>query len=107
MNLHYDKQGNPISMEEWVVLFEDFDNRVVGKSETAAGCLVSTVWLGLDHSFGEGPPLIFETLAYCDHLSTNEMERYATLEEAQAGHTRWVEFLENLHEALEEEKDQE
>jgi len=107
MDLYYDKQGNPISMEEWAALFEDFESRVIGKSETAAGCQVSTVWLGMNHNYGEGPPLIFETLAYCDHISTNEIERYTTWEEAEAGHKRWVEFLENLHEALEEEKEEE
>lgn len=46
---------------------------------------VSTVWISLDHSFGEGPPLIFETLIFGGGLD-GDMERYSTLEAAHAGH---------------------
>ena len=57
-----------------------------------AGRRVSTVWLGLDHSFGrEGPPLIFETMLFeRDSWSEEDVARHSTLEEAEAGHRRMV-----------------
>jgi hypothetical protein len=49
--------------------------------------LVSTTFLGLDHSFGGSVPILFETLVFGGRLD-GEMERYATYEEAEAGHER-------------------
>lgn len=51
---------------------------------------VSTVWLGLDHSYNDGPPLIFESMAFCDGSLNNEGDRYATREAAREGHERMV-----------------
>ena len=59
------------------------------------GVHVSTVFLGLDHSFGDGPPLVFETMTFdnrpaeqrtCDQYAW----RYSTLDEAEAGHAAVV-----------------
>jgi hypothetical protein len=50
---------------------------------------VSTVFLGLDHAWGEGPPALFETMVFINQ-SGSDMERYATWDEAEAGHARWV-----------------
>lgn len=49
---------------------------------------VSTVFLGLDHSFGDkGPPILFETMAFADDSWTDlECARYATWEDAEIGH---------------------
>ncbi len=46
---------------------------------------VSTVFLGLDHSFGHGPPLLFETMVFGGEHA-QEMARYSTWEEAEKGH---------------------
>ena len=50
---------------------------------------VSTVFLGLDHGFGHGPPLLFESMAFVGHDSIS-CERYSTWDEAVAGHDRMV-----------------
>ena len=50
---------------------------------------VSTVFLGLDHNFGHGPPLLFESMAFVGHDS-QDCERYSTWAEAEAGHDRMV-----------------
>lgn len=53
---------------------------------------VSTVFLGLDHSFRDGPPLLFESLVFGG--KDNElMNRYATYDEAVTGHNRIVQRL--------------
>lgn len=55
------------------------------------GVHVSTVFLGLDHSWGSGPPLVFETMTFdgrpaelrtCDGYQW----RYSSLDDAEAGH---------------------
>jgi hypothetical protein len=51
---------------------------------------VSTVFLGLDHSFRDtGPPLLFETMGFVGHAGV-EQERYSTWAEAEEGHARMV-----------------
>ena len=50
---------------------------------------ISTVFLGLNHCFREGTPLLFETMVFGGKLD-EEMERYSTWEEAEEGHKRWV-----------------
>jgi len=46
---------------------------------------VSTVWLGLDHGYGGGPPLIFETMVF-GGAHDEDQWRYPTEVEALAGH---------------------
>lgn len=53
--------------------------------------VISTVFLGMDHSFGMGgPPILFETMVF-GGLLDKEQERYSTREEAKAGHKAMVE----------------
>lgn len=82
---------------------EGFDSdRHVRVSITAASS-ISTVFLCLDHNFfGEGPPLLFETMVFersITGLKDDEplrdvghdfgvMDRYATYDEAEAGHQK-------------------
>jgi hypothetical protein len=48
---------------------------------------VSTVFLGIDHSFGDGPPLLFETMIFGGKYEEDEyQERYSTWAQAEAGH---------------------
>lgn len=49
---------------------------------------VSTVFLGLDHRFGKGPPLIFETMVFVNDDSWEDEEtiRYSTYDDALTGH---------------------
>ena len=50
---------------------------------------VSTVFLGLNHAFDDGPPLIFETMVFSGPLAET-CERYSTWEEAERGHAEMV-----------------
>ena len=76
----------------WARWFENSDRRVA--STEVGGVHISTVFLGLDHSFGHGPPLLFETMVFRDG-DGEEQERYSTWEEAEAGHERMVERVRN------------
>lgn len=67
-----------------------FKNRVVAKTQVYDGCNVSTVFLGLDHGYRPGdPPIVFETMVFGGPFDQDQ-ERYATWDEAVAGHARWV-----------------
>lgn len=88
MSEYYDRQGNPITFKEWVEQFERTADKVVEQTQTDNG-FVSTVWLGLSHQFGDGPPLIFETLVF-EGTMDGEMDRYSTEEQARAGHAEMV-----------------
>ena len=78
-------------------MFEDVRYRVVELTTFPDGSLVSTVWLGLDHGFGEGAPVIFETM---DIPGQSIQQRYTTEEEARAGHVRAVAQYLELHPEL-------
>ena len=87
MNGYYKLEGHtPVECSsgmEWAAWFKKA-NRHVAK-DTIKGVDISTVFIGLDHSFGGGPPLLFETMVFGGELD-QEMERYGTWEEAEAGH---------------------
>lgn len=90
--MYYDRKGEPISMDRWVELSVSEYKRI-DSTELPGDVLVSTVWLGLNHSWLGGPPLIFETMVFGGRLH-GEMDRYATEAEAQAGHVVMVKRVE-------------
>lgn len=63
----------------------------VGYVELENDVNVSTVFLRLDHNFfGEGPPILFETMIFGGPLDGYQL-RYATWEEAEEGHEKAIE----------------
>ena len=91
MGDYYDRQGNPIGLMDWAMRYKAKDKRVA-ETTLPDGKWISTVWLGLDHSFGGGPPLIFETMVFPKRGEWGELDsdRYSTEEQARAGHERMV-----------------
>lgn len=58
------------------------------------GVQISTVFLGIDHSWtGAGPPILFETLVIGGDLDKSE-QRYAFWDDAVEGHKQWVARIE-------------
>lgn len=90
MSKHYVLIGHePVEAElfEWANWFER-NNRTVAKTDVGE-VRVSTVFLGLDHNWGEGPPLIFETMVFGGEFDEWQ-ERYSTWDQAVAGHEEMV-----------------
>lgn len=95
MSEFYDWNGVPISMDRWRELFETIEDRQVANTDLGPLGHVSTVWLGLDYSWGSGPPLIFETMVFGGPLDQT-MDRYSTVEDAQMGHEFFVLALSSM-----------
>jgi hypothetical protein len=88
MSLQYIlKEHETIPEDDVLVWGEWFEkaNRVVKQTQVADGVEVSTVFLGLDHSFGSGKPLLFETMIFGGSKDGN-CYRYTTWDEALGGH---------------------
>jgi hypothetical protein len=68
--------------------------KVVRQERVWWGGRVSTVWLGLDHSYSGGPPLIYETMVFPPKSYLDLFcDRYALRAEAEQGHAaavRWA-----------------
>jgi hypothetical protein len=90
-----DEQGNPKeepNLIKWAKWMETAKRHValdkIGKVK------ISTVFLGLDHNFGAGKPLIYETMIFGGKHDQYQ-ERYYTKEEALEGHKKAVELVKN------------
>lgn len=88
MSKHYILEGKEIkeaTLMEWAKSMENHDSRRVDETTTDKG-RVSTVFLGLDHSFEEGAdPILFETMVFGGEMN-EEMERCCTYDEAVKMH---------------------
>jgi hypothetical protein len=88
--LNADHSVTPISdPQEWAIAFEDRDKRRVAKTKLPDGTMISTVFLGLNHAYGDGPPMIFETMIFGGKHEGDQW-RYSTWDEAVAGHEHAV-----------------
>jgi hypothetical protein len=108
---YYDREGQPLEREDAWRLMEDYDYTKLKDTYLGEGAIwISTVWLGLNHGWDDGPPVIFESMVFGDektheawtdpnghywpayeYRESLDEERYCTEEEALAGHERLVE----------------
>lgn len=80
----------------WAKLFEK--RRIDGSfrvgQDFVDGHEISTVWLGMEHGWRDGKPLIFETMIFKEGSRRDcYCERYATYSEAMDGHVKAVELI--------------
>lgn len=76
---------------EWGKWFNNRENKIV-KQTTIQDVKVSTVFLGIDHSFIGGTPILFETMIFGGEHDDFQ-ERYTTWEEAIEGHRKACELV--------------
>ncbi len=101
--LYYDRDGIPLrSVEEWGRLLSDLAyirvarTKVTDAAVPAVSFDVSTLWLGVDHGFGDGPPLIFETMVFAEGSSEDGYHiaaRYPTEAQARDCHNAMVIYV--------------
>lgn len=72
-------------LEKWAKWYQE-SNRSIAVSENKSGDIkVSTIFLGIDHSMGEGEPQLFETLIFGGEYD-QKMSRFSTYKKALLGH---------------------
>lgn len=94
----------PTDMYTWATSYDDPRKKRVAITRLYGHEIaVSTVFLGLDHNWSDGPPILFETMVFAlAHPKIDELtERYHTWEEAETGH---AEMVERVKAALAEER---
>lgn len=82
--------GDPVKEPDtlkWAKWFEAAD-RVVSQS-TVGQVVISTVFIGIDHAFHGGPPVLYETMIFGGEHDQYE-ERYHNGVAALAGHDRAI-----------------
>jgi len=94
MSEHYILEGRepkPAELMEWARWYENSKDRRVAKDEIGA-IMVSTMFLGLNHQYGDGPPLLFETMIFGGPHDQYQ-ERCSTWEQAEEMHRVAVELV--------------
>ena len=84
MTRYFDRDGSPMTLIEWATKFESQSARRVAE-DYIGDVHISTVWLGLDHAFFGGAPLIFETMIVGGPHDQFQ-DRYSTEAQALEGH---------------------
>ena len=79
-----DKLPVEVDSMAWGKWFDTNKNKII-KQQVIKKVRISTIFLGLDHSFGGGIPILFETMIFGGKHDQYQ-ERYTTYEDAEAGH---------------------
>ena len=88
--MHYvlDTNGEPVKeldLIKWASRFNGAD-RILAQDKVG-DVNVSTVFLGIDHSFGDGPPVLWETMIFGGKHDQFQ-ERCSTWDQAEQMHKR-------------------
>lgn len=93
----YDRAGNAIDVSTANELLGDPKykrvalTRITSAADATVEYRVSTVWLGLDHNWGGGEPILFETMSFGGGEEQDETQwRWPTEAAALAGHAEIV-----------------
>lgn len=76
---HYivNDSGEPIpaKFSVWAVWFERYPRKRVVKQEWICNVRISTIFLGLDHAWGGGPPVLWETMTFSNRKDFDQEQR--------------------------------
>jgi hypothetical protein len=91
-DMFWDRDGRPITFEQWQKLFWDPDlSRIVARTDIADGVLVSTVWLGTDSGLS-AIPHPYETMVF-GGVHDGRRVTWANEDSARAGHDSIVAYV--------------
>lgn len=77
---------------EWAKWFEENPSDRVVKQSEVNGAKISTVFLGIDHCYDGGEPILYETMIF-GGPNDQYQYRYHTYKQAEEGHDKLVEKL--------------
>lgn len=87
-------------IHDWAIAFEDMASRRVAE-DTIGDVRISTVFLGLDHGFGQsGQPVLFETMVFGGKFN-DHTDRCCTYDQAEEMHRKVVNMVLNGQEEIE------
>lgn len=89
--------GKPLRVDDlmaWAAWFEANRQKCIVAQDEVGDVRVSTVFLSVDHNWGDGPPVLWETMIFGGSLNEYQ-ERYSSLENAIAGHATALEMVLN------------
>ena len=103
---HYILEGRTpkqVSLMEWASWFETIGNRRIKLTKFSKNIKISTVFLGIDHNFYGGEPVLFETMIFGGDRD-EECIRYSSVDDSLKRHDKIVkEFLEKGFKIVEED----
>jgi hypothetical protein len=76
-------------------LWRNPEKRIVRQDTLPGDILVSTVFLGINHAFGDGPPILFETMIF-GGVHDGYQARYQTWQQALSGHDETLALVQDL-----------
>lgn len=88
------KKPVPCSVEEYLTFMQSAANRIIEQTHVGPW-LVSTIFTGIDHNFGQGDKRLFETQIFNLPGDAQPRWRYATWKQAVRQHRQLVVLLES------------
>lgn len=80
---YFDRYGREVDLATWATMHTNKSECIVDQTATAAGTLVSTVWLGMEGQ-------MFETMVFLPDRTPVYQERHLSLLAAREAHQRIV-----------------
>ena len=99
INYILDENKNPVlepDLLKWGTWMAAISKRRVA-FDKINGVEVSTVFLGLDHSFGDAPPVLWETMVFGGELNEEQDRCSGEWKDAEAMHARMVDRVKSLY----------
>ena len=94
MKYTLDKNGNPVfepDLIKWAKWIESEKRSVA--NETVGDSKISTVFLGIDHAFDDGPLVLWETTIFGGELDQHQERCGGSRQQAQEMHNRMVQMV--------------
>jgi hypothetical protein len=96
--MHYlldkNKEPYPVTIKEAIKLYKNPEMKIV-KQDTIDDVFISTVFLGMDHSWSNKPghkPVLWETMIFGGEYSEYQ-ERYTSHHDALEGHQKAIDLV--------------
>ncbi len=92
-----DADGNPVAepdVVKWAEWFQSADRCVA--QEQVGDALISTIFLGVNHNFTDGPPIVWETMIFGGKLDQEQVRCSGSRKDAEAMHARMVQKVNAL-----------
>ena len=94
-----DENKNPVrvaNFQDFSEMFDNIEKRRVAFTDFGTHGSISTVFLGMDHAYGNNsPPVLFESMIFGGPYADTQ-ERYCTYKEALEGHQRACQRMEQF-----------